>query len=85
MPRPITSILAARGGSPAAFDGRCIPPLGVARRSNIPDILPPRAWIGGRLARLGATRHFHYGLLALAAAVVTLPGRAEAQPTPYTG
>ncbi len=55
--------LAARGESPAAFDGRCIPPLGVARRSNIPDVLTPRAWIGGRFARLGATRHFHHGLL----------------------
>ena len=59
--------LAARGESPAAFDGRCIPALGVARRANIPDILPPRAWIAGRLVRLGATRHFHHGLLEDAA------------------
>src|SRR6476661_3773320 len=50
-------VLAIRG------DGRCIPALGVARRSNTPGILPPRAWIAGRLARLGATRHFHHGLL----------------------
>ncbi len=35
--------LAARGESPAAFDGRCVPALGVARRLNIPDIRPPRA------------------------------------------
>jgi hypothetical protein len=54
--------LATHGDSPAAFDGRCIPPLGVARRSNIPHILTPPAWIGGRLARLGATRHCHHGL-----------------------
>jgi hypothetical protein len=53
----------ARGASPAAFDGRCIPPLGVARRLNTPGIRAPRAWIGGRLARLGATRHFHHRLL----------------------
>jgi hypothetical protein len=26
------------------------------------NILTPRALIGGRLARLGATRHFHHGL-----------------------
>ena len=38
--------------------------LGVARRSHIPDILRPRALIAGRLARLGATRHFHHELLA---------------------
>ena len=58
------SDLAAHGESPTAIDGRCIPALGVARRSNIPDILPPRALIAGRLARLGATRDFHHGLLA---------------------
>ena len=47
-----------------AFDGRCIPVLGVARRLNSPDIRPPRALITGRLARLGATWPFHDGPLA---------------------
>jgi phosphate transport system substrate-binding protein len=65
-----------RGGSPAAFDGRCIPPGGVAPPANIPDILGRRAWPAGRLARLGATRGFHHGLLAAfaAAAVAALTG-----------
>ena len=55
--------LAARGESPSAFDGRCLPPRDVTRRSNTPGILSPRALRGGRLAGLGATRDFHHGLL----------------------
>ena len=55
--------LPARGKSPAAFDHRCIPPRGVARRSNTPGIFPPRALRGGRLDALGATLDFHHGLL----------------------
>jgi hypothetical protein len=47
--------LAARGKSPAAFDERCIPPRGVAARSNTGGILPRRALRAGRIARLGAT------------------------------
>ena len=43
---------------------RCIPPGGVAPRSNMPNILPRHAWPGVRLAGLGATRDFHHGLLA---------------------
>ena len=35
--------LGASGGSPAAFDTRCIPPGGVASRSNTAGILPRRA------------------------------------------
>ncbi len=53
--------LAARGKSPAAFDRRCIPADCVARRSNIPDILPPRALSAGRLAGLGARATFATG------------------------
>jgi hypothetical protein len=53
--------MVVRDDRAAAFAGRCIPPLGVARRSNIPDILPPRALIGGRLGRLGATQREHRG------------------------
>ena len=53
--------LAARGERAAAFAGRCIPALGVARRSNMPHILPPRALIAGRLARLGARAPFTAG------------------------
>src|SRR5213079_565641 len=55
--------LTARGESPAAFDGRCIPAGCVAPPSNIPDILGRRALPAGRLARLGATLDFHHGLL----------------------
>jgi hypothetical protein len=55
--------LAARGESPAAFDGRCIPAGCVAPPSNTPGILGRRALPAGRLARLGATPAFHHGLL----------------------
>jgi hypothetical protein len=47
-------VLAIRG------DGRGIPALGVARRSNTSGILPPHALIAGRLARFGTTRHFQH-------------------------
>ena len=60
------TLLAARGNSPAAFDRRVIPADGVARRSNTPNILPPRALSAGRLAGLGATRDFFHGLLDMA-------------------
>ena len=63
-----SSSSAARGGSPAAFDGRCIPPGCVAPPSNTPGILRRRALPAGRLARLGATRDFHHGLLGRGAA-----------------
>jgi len=56
-------LLAARGESLAAFDGRCIPAGCVAPRSNTPGILGRRALPAGRLARLGATPDFHHGLL----------------------
>ncbi len=56
-------LLGARGESAAASDGRGIPPGGVAPPSNIPHIFRRRAWPAGRLARLGATRHSHHGLL----------------------
>jgi len=69
--------LAARGDSPTAFDGRCIPALGVARRLNIPDIRPPRALTAGRLARLDAARDFHHGLLAARATLGRLFGVLE--------
>ncbi len=59
--------LAARGESPAAFDRRCIPVGCVASPSNIPDILGRRALPAGRLAGLGATPDFHHGLLGAAA------------------
>jgi uncharacterized SAM-binding protein YcdF (DUF218 family)/lysophospholipase L1-like esterase len=76
---------AARGASAAAFDGRSIPPLGVARRSNIPDILPPRDLIGGRLARLDATRPFHHGLLGLPSVIMAADSSAAPphQPAPH--
>ena len=70
--------LAARGETPAAFGGRCIPapphgaqsaPWGpqadcVAPPLNIPDIRGRRALSSGRLAALGATPDFHHGLLS---------------------
>jgi hypothetical protein len=64
-------VLPVRGATPAAFDGRCIPPRGVAPPSNIPDILGRRAWRSGRLGRLGATRALHHGLVALILVVVS--------------
>src|SRR6266850_1760870 len=59
----MSSDLAARGESLAAFDGRCIPAGCVAPRSNTPGILGRRALPSGRLARLGATPDFRHGLL----------------------
>ena len=61
--RPSRTCPAARGESPAAFGGRGILSGGVAPRSNMPNILPRRALPASRLARLGATRDFHHGLL----------------------
>ena len=55
--------LAARGASPAAFDGRRIRAGGVAPPSNTFSILGCRALPARRLARLGAARHLHHGLL----------------------
>ena len=76
--------LAARGKSPPAFERRCIPPdcvfvrgvpprapraEGSARRSNMLDILAPRALSDGRILSpsprtpLGASPDFCHGLL----------------------
>jgi predicted permease len=67
------SVLAARGESLAAFDGRCIPAGCVAPRSNTPGILGRRALPAGRLARLGATPDFHHGLLGKTVALNGYP------------
>ena len=56
--RRIRAALAARGETPAAFDGRGIPAGGVAPPSNTPGIRGRRALPAGRLARLGARRGF---------------------------
>ena len=40
----------------AAFEQRCIPPDGVVRRLRMPNMRPPHALSGERLAALGATR-----------------------------
>ena len=53
--------LPARGESPAAFEPRCIPPDCVVRRLHMPNMRPPHALSGGRLAALGATRGFATG------------------------
>ena len=68
--------LAARGKSPPAFERRCIPSDCVARRSNMPDILAPRALSAGRIGALGATPDFCHGLLAVAMGGVAA-GRSE--------
>ena len=47
--------IAARGGTPPAFERRCIPAGCVAPRSHIADMLVRRALPAGRLAALGAT------------------------------
>ncbi len=79
--------LAARGKSHAAFDGRCIRGGGVAPPSNIGHILSRRALPARRLARLGATRDFHHGLLADADRVRlfmrTLGAEAQAEARVY--
>jgi len=49
---------------PLHSDRRCIPPAYVASRSNTAGIFPRRALPVGRIAGLGATQHFHHGLLA---------------------
>ena len=55
--------LAARGERP--LHRRAMHP-GARRCSSVAycRILPPRAWIAGRFARLGATQDFHHGLPA---------------------
>ena len=47
--------------SPAAFKRRCIPPECVVRGLHMPNMRPPHALSGGRLAALGATRGFTTG------------------------
>src|SRR5437870_11891682 len=59
----VRNVLAARGESLAAFDGRCILAGCVAPPLNTPGILGRRALPARRLARLGATPHFHHALL----------------------
>jgi len=61
LSRPRRVHLAARGESPTAFGRRCIPRYGVARRSNMGNILTPRAWSRRRIAALGARRTFTTG------------------------
>ena len=56
--------LGARGETPAAFDQRGIPSVGVDPRSNMLNILHCHALLGGHLAGLGDTREFHNGRLA---------------------
>src|SRR5438093_2653472 len=85
--------LAARGESLAAFAGRCIVGGCVAPPLNTPGILGRRALPARRLARLGATPHFHHGLLAfvmastaVSAQTVSVSGRvANAQGGIITG
>ena len=60
---------------PAAFERRCIPPDCVVRRLHMPNMRPPHALSGGRLAALGATRGFTTGCQG---AWVSLPVLVEA-------
>lgn len=73
--------LAARGASPDPFDRRAIPAGCVAHPSQVRDILSHPALPAGRLAVLGATRHLHHGLLAVAVVALGLvtgtPARAQ--------
>ena len=64
---------AVRGKAPAAFDRRCIPADGVARRSDRLTISPPRAGSAGR----SATRNLCLGLLASSIALCIGPARAQ--------
>src|SRR4051812_10925831 len=69
--KKLFSMLAARGETPAAFAERCIPPGGVVHRSFTSNKLALHALPSGRLARLGATRAFHHGLLGVLAVLAT--------------
>ena len=51
-----TTDLVPRCKNPRTFGHRCIPPRGVARRSNTPGMLPPRALRDGRIGALDVTR-----------------------------
>ena len=70
-------VLAARGGSPAAFDRRCIPAGGVAPRSNTAGIFPRpalrRTDAASITTGLGATLDFHHGLLDVGRKTRTIP------------
>ena len=63
---------AARGKSPAALDGRCITAGRVARRSNIPEVSPPRALSAGRVASPGLL--LRLAAFAATAFLLTAPG-----------
>ena len=59
---PAQRLLAARGESPRLHSRRRgIPPDCVVRRLHMPNMRPPHALSGGRLAALGATRGFTTG------------------------
>ena len=49
-------IFGVRGTSSRTFGHRCIPPSGVARRSNTVGMLPPRALLDGRIGARDVTR-----------------------------
>jgi hypothetical protein len=51
----LDAVVVAHFTMTVAFGRRCIPSRGVARRSNIPDILRRRALRDGRLGALGAS------------------------------
>ena len=78
--KPLLAARGARGESPAAFDRRCIPQrLRWASRSagsHTAGIFPRRALYWPNAASittsLGATRHFHHGLLAVPALLTAL-------------
>jgi len=73
----LIATLATRGDTPVAVDGRSVPAGGVAHRSFMLHEPAVRAWPSWRLARLGAARVFHLGLLAIA--IVLIPAAVHAQ------
>ena len=83
--QPRTSTLAARGDSPAAFDGRCISRAALGFCSQGPNtagMLPLPALPGERITGLGATQDFHHGLLAITgASIVSRPGAERVRGT----
>ena len=55
--------LSARGKSPAAFDWRCIPPCGVAPRSQMPQFAPSSRLAMRAHHQSRCNAGFHHGLL----------------------
>ena len=84
--RPSGHRLAARGESPTAFDRRCIPPGGVAPRSQMPQFAPSSRLASRAHRQSRCNAGFHHGLLGALQcnlpSVAPVRKRGGAQPRP---